>query len=84
MMKLIKLEQKNCNPCKLLDFILDDFGVTPHKKYDLMSNPDIAVKYNVMKVPALILVDNNGNEIDRMFGADEGMVKAFLENADLI
>jgi thiol-disulfide isomerase/thioredoxin len=84
-MKLIKLEKSSgCNSCKLLDFVLDDFGVKPHQKIDLMSNPDIAVKFNIMKVPALILVDDNGLEIDRMFGTNEGEVKAFLENADLI
>lgn len=64
--------------------ILEDFGVTPNEKYELMSNPDIAIKYRVMQVPVLILVDDNGDEIERLHGTDEGAVKAFLERANLI
>lgn len=83
-MKLIKLEKRNCNPCKTLDLILEGFGVIPDEKYELMSNPDIAIKYKVMQVPVLILVDEKGNEVERLHGTDEGMVKAFLERAGLI
>ena len=70
-MHLIKLQMKNCQPCKQLQKLLD--CVSPLERpatitYDLDDYPEVAKKYNVRSVPILILEDNEGKELKRLSG----------------
>lgn len=67
MTKLIKLYKDNCNPCTMVDGLLKDAGVE-HESFNIMQNTDLAVKYGIMSVPVVVLLDDNGNEIARSTG----------------
>ena len=62
-----------CGPCKMIAPILeeiaqehgDDVAVA---KLDVDANPDVAMKYNVMSIPTL-LVFHNGEVAKRLIGA---------------
>lgn len=66
-MKLIKFEKDGCSPCQLMQNYLDSKGIKV-EKINPFVNPEIAVKYDVISIPTLILVDDNGNEIERTVG----------------
>lgn len=74
-----------CPPCRTLAedyFPRPDYqeflsGVVP-LKVNVDNEPDFAGSYNVSSIPALILTDAEGNEIDRVEGVT-GNAEAFLE-----
>lgn len=66
-MKLLKLYQPSCTPCKFVENFLQDQGVQ-YESVNVQENTDIAVKYGVMSTPVTLLVDDKGNEIKRVVG----------------
>lgn len=70
MAKLIKFRATTCNPCKMLDRALQDFGIEVDAEYNVEIDSEITEKYDVMKSPTVILIDDDGNEIDRAVGLD--------------
>lgn len=66
-LKIIKLEQPNCSPCKYVSNFLDDKEVE-YQAIDVTENPDIGAKYQIMSVPVTILLDEEGNEVQRSKG----------------
>ena len=54
---LVKFSSNWCNPCKLVGKLLDEMQNTLPKTYevDVDENMELAEKYNVMAVPALIV-----------------------------
>ena len=70
MAKLIKFRATVCNPCKMLDRALKDLGIEVDEEYNVEHDTEITEKYQVMKSPTVILVDDEGNEIDRAMGLD--------------
>jgi thioredoxin 1 len=39
-----------------------------YRKIDVDGNQDLSMKYGVRNVPSLVLVDENGKELNRMVG----------------
>ena len=71
MKKLIKFSRVGCNPCKVLGNHLDSNGV----KYDEVDvEVDLAttMKYGVSGLPTLLLVDADGEVLDRVVGFNPG------------
>ncbi|AQS44209.1 thioredoxin family protein [Bacillus amyloliquefaciens] len=66
-MRLIKLEQPNCNPCKMVTNYLNDAGVE-YETVDVTQNPEVAAQYGVMGVPVTILLNEQGEEVKRSIG----------------
>ncbi|MGV3093626.1 thioredoxin family protein [Streptococcus pluranimalium] len=66
-MELVKLEKHNCTGCELVENFLVDEGVS-YDKVNVEDNPEVAAEYGVMSVPVLILLDDNGNEVQRSVG----------------
>lgn len=61
-----------CGPCKMLDPIVKDIasdwdGKVKVVKLDVDDNPSIAMKYNVLGVPTLMLF-KNGEPVERVTG----------------
>lgn len=73
-MKLLKLGKPGCLPCVQLSGFLDELGVN-YEDINMLNEPDYAVKYNVMSNPVLILLDDEGKEVERVLGFN-------LENTD--
>lgn len=66
-MKLLKLSKPNCLPCVHLSNHLDECGVE-YEDVNLLVNPEVAMEYGVMSNPVLILLDDEGKEVDRVLG----------------
>lgn len=66
-MQLLKFYADWCGPCKMLGMTIDKmefpFELVP---VSLDENTDLAVKYGVRTIPTLILIDEEGNELERM------------------
>lgn len=68
-MKLLKFYSNFCNPCKVLERIMDVNNI-PHDNIDIEeeTNADIVSKYNIKTVPTLILIEEDGTEVNRHVG----------------
>lgn len=68
-MKVLKIYSRTCGPCKVLENNLQLAGI-PHESVDIQSieGESIVDKYEVRAVPALILIDGEGNVIKRHTG----------------
>lgn len=67
-LKLIKFEQDGCSPCKAMDMFFDSKGFKDYEKVNPFDSPHLAVKYDVGKLPTVVLVDSDGNEVQRSVG----------------
>ncbi|MEH7689853.1 thioredoxin domain-containing protein [Bacillus velezensis] len=66
-MRLIKLEQPNCNPCKMVSNYLNEAGVK-YETVDVTQKPEVAAQFEVMGVPVTILLNEQGEEVKRSIG----------------
>ena len=62
-----------CRPCQALSPIIDELAQETAGKFvvgklDIDTNPGMAVKHNVKRIPTLIIF-RNGQEVDRLMGA---------------
>lgn len=64
---IIKIEKNNCTPCKMVGQFLDSSNVK-YTVENIEENPDVIDKYDIMSVPTVIKLDNEGNEIARVVG----------------
>lgn len=67
MAKLLKFEKLGCNPCTIVQNLLDDKGIEVEKIMAL-DEPELSAKYEIGGLPTLILLDDEGNEIQRTVG----------------
>ncbi len=66
-MRLIKLEQPNCNPCKMVSNYLEQADIQ-FKTVDVTQEPEVASRFGVMGVPVTILLNDQGEEVKRSVG----------------
>ncbi|AHZ16040.1 glutaredoxin domain-containing protein [Bacillus velezensis] len=78
-MRLIKLEQPNCNPCKMVSNYLNDAGVE-YETVDVTQNPEVAAQYGVMGVPVTILLNEQGEEVKRSIGFIPGELDTLIND----
>jgi thioredoxin 1 len=70
-MKALKFYATWCEPCKMLSKIIEGAGdkiTMPIEDIDIEQNMELAQKYGIRGVPALVIVDENGTEIKRQSG----------------
>ncbi|MCY8228736.1 thioredoxin family protein [Bacillus spizizenii] len=102
MMKLIKFEQDNCTPCKMLaNFLHHELDVDVDETVNISNGTitssntgvvekdesktmELAGEFGIMKTPTLILLDEEGSEVDRFSGVGQTGVKAILAKRGLI
>jgi thioredoxin 1 len=69
MKKILYFTAAWCGPCKTLGPIIESLsGQINYQKIDVDRNQDMSIKYGVRNVPSLVLVDENGTELNRMVG----------------
>ncbi|MCY8985840.1 MULTISPECIES: thioredoxin family protein [Bacillus] len=66
-MRLIKLEQPNCNPCKMVSYYLEQADIQ-FETVEVTQEPEVASKFGVMGVPVTILLSDQGEEVNRSIG----------------
>lgn len=72
-----------CNPCKMMMPIVDKLNESgiPVEKIDieLADNAHLIQKHSIRSVPTFVLVDENGNELEKIVGAkpESVLVEAF-------
>lgn len=68
-MKLYKFYADWCNPCKMLTSTLANVE-QPHElvEVDADNSPEMLKQFNVRGLPTLVLVDEEGVEMDRTSG----------------
>ena len=82
-MKLIKFSASWCMPCKNLESRLNKLDLTIDLvSYDVEEEVELTEEWKVRNVPTVILVDDNGHEVNRWVGNFEPNVelKAFIKN----
>jgi thioredoxin 1 len=69
MKKILYFTASWCGPCKTLGPIIESLSSQiNYQKIDVDSNQDMSIKYKVRNVPILILVDENGEALNRLVG----------------
>jgi thioredoxin 1 len=69
MKKILYFSAAWCGPCKMLGPIMDSVsGEVNWEKIDVDSNSELSVKYGIRNIPTLILIDDNGDELNRSTG----------------
>ncbi|WIT27573.1 hypothetical protein [Bacillus phage SPbetaL5] len=66
-MRLIKLEQPNCNPCQMVSNYLEQADIH-FETVDVTQEPEVAARFGVMGVPVTILLSDQGEEVNRSVG----------------
>jgi thiol-disulfide isomerase/thioredoxin len=68
-MKILKFFSPTCGPCKVLDKNLKESGLE-YESIDITdeSNEELIAKYNIVTIPTILGVDNNGNSVLRYRG----------------
>lgn len=66
-MRLIKLEQPNYNPCKMVSNYLEQADIQ-FETVDVTQEPEVASRFGVMGVPVTILLNDQGEEVNRSVG----------------
>jgi thioredoxin 1 len=67
MTKLLKFEKENCPACTMVENFLTDKNVEV-EKVNPFEQPKLAAKFMISSVPVTILLDDEGNEIQRSRG----------------
>ena len=67
-MEVIKFGADWCSACKAMDLMFTDESKN-WKIVDVDENPELVLEHNVNKLPTLLFVDLNGNEVNRHVGA---------------
>lgn len=67
MVKLLKFEKQACPACTKVENFLNDKGVKA-EKVNPFDNPKLAASFMISSVPVTILLDDEGNEIQRSRG----------------
>lgn len=78
-MKILKFSANWCAPCKVLANQLKDYDDHVIENYDFDKNPNEFMEYGVKKLPTLIIVSEDNQELDRSIG-----VKSLFEFKDWV
>ena len=69
MKKILYFTASWCGPCRALALRMEKLSSQiNYQKIDIDSNQDLSMKYGIRSVPSLVLVDENGNELNRIVG----------------
>lgn len=75
MKKVLKFYSQSCSPCKLIQPILEakSEGAFILREIDIEKHEDLVELYDIMKVPTLVVLDDDGFEVERAVGIPEIM-----------
>ena len=69
MKKILYFSAAWCGPCRTLGPIMESVGSeVNYQKVDVDSNQELSMQYGIRNIPTLVLVDENGTELNRSTG----------------
>jgi thioredoxin 1 len=69
MKKILYFSAAWCGPCKMLGPIMDSVSEeVAWEKINVDNNQELSIKYGVRNIPTLVLIDGDGNELNRSTG----------------
>ncbi|AYD85642.1 hypothetical protein Aci011_024 [Acinetobacter phage vB_AbaM_B09_Aci01-1] len=77
--KLIKFGASWCAPCKAASKFLSQFDSEKYIEVDVTNDVELAEKFSVKQIPTFVLVNANGDEIDRFSSFNPALVKQAIE-----
>lgn len=76
-MKLLKFTRPSCPPCTMVTNYLNDKGVET-VNINVYEDGETANKYRIQTSPVLILVDDNEDVVDQVFGYNPDGIEDLL------
>lgn len=76
---ILKFSRVGCTPCKIMTNFLLDKGVD-YKELDVEEDAQLAAQYGIASVPTLLLVDENGEVLERVVGFNPSGIEELLSN----
>lgn len=67
MIKILKFGAPWCTQCKGLDLVIKDLDL-PIETINVDEDEEAAEKYNILSIPVLLFIDDDGKEVDRILG----------------
>lgn len=77
--KLIKFGASWCAPCKSASKFLSQFDPETYQEVDITEDEDLAVKFGIKNIPTFVLLNVNGDEVDRFTGFNPSQIKQAIE-----
>lgn len=77
-MKIIKFVQPTCAPCRMVDGFLKHMGFEVDETLDIVVDEkafEVAQTFGVRSTPTMILLDDEGKEVDRVSGMNHEGIK---------
>ena len=69
MKKILYFSAAWCGPCRTLGPIMESVNdQVNYEKIDVDNNSELSMKYGIRNIPTLVLVDENGTELNRSTG----------------
>lgn len=69
MKKILYFSAPWCGPCKTLGPIMESLqGQINYQKVNVDTDNKLSVEYGIRNIPTLILLDENGNPLDKIVG----------------
>lgn len=81
-MRIIQISSATCGPCKMILPVARRFAEetgVPLQYIDIAEAPGFQQKYDIRSVPTFIKLDDEGNEIGRVIGADKTKLRNLFE-----
>lgn len=84
MRKLLFFYAKWCQPCKIMDAVVDELisesGESKVEKIDVSKIPSLAEKFDIVRLPTIVICDGDKVVMNRTGGYTAEDLKALLED----
>jgi len=77
-MQVIKFSAPWCAPCKAMSAELTKYPHVTVTEVDIEENPSAKAQWGLRSVPTLVILDETGEETNRMVGFQPSKLKEFL------
>lgn len=73
--KLIKFGATWCAPCKSASKFLSKYNPDTYLEVDITENGELAEKFGIKNIPTFVLVNINGDEVNRFTGFNPKLIE---------